>query len=248
MTEEQFLKTMIETIKYDDYDKKEEMLTILRNSVLYFDKTSAFTSKSWQCWENIDLRIPIPLLKEARNLQENLHNIAALVYLETDDYDFNQLNLKPKPIELNTDNYIEHDAVFSEIKDTIIQGIRNAKYLIWCAVAWITDKDIYNELLLKKSDGIQIRIITSDEPSNRYLLNDLCENFEVIKIPMWGDCSRNRMHDKFCIIDLEYVMHGSYNWSKNAMSNSETLATALDKDFVKKFADEFMSLYNEHKK
>lgn len=105
-----------------------------------------------------------------------------------------------------------------------------------------------NELLLKKSDGIQIRIITSDEPSNRYLLNDLCENFEVIKIPMWGDCSRNRMHDKFCIIDLEYVMHGSYNWSKNAMSNSETLATALDKDFVKKFADEFMSLYNEHKK
>ena len=67
---------------------------------------------------------------------------------------------------------------------------------------------------LKKSDGIQIRIITSDEPSNRYLLNDLCENFEVIKIPMWGDCSRNRMHDKFCIIDLEYVMHGSYNWRK----------------------------------
>lgn len=32
MTEDQFLKTMIETIKYDDYEKKEEMLTILRNS------------------------------------------------------------------------------------------------------------------------------------------------------------------------------------------------------------------------
>ena len=31
MTEDQFLKTMIETIKYDDYEKKEEMLTILRN-------------------------------------------------------------------------------------------------------------------------------------------------------------------------------------------------------------------------
>lgn len=29
MTEDQFLKTMIETIKYDDYEKKEEMLTIL---------------------------------------------------------------------------------------------------------------------------------------------------------------------------------------------------------------------------
>lgn len=246
MTEEQFLKTMIETIKYDDYDKKNEMLTVLRNSIIYFDKTSVFSTKSWQCWENIDLRVPIPLLKEARLLHNNLQKIAALVYIETDSYDFDRLIIKPKPIDLESDNYIEHNAFFSEIKDTIIQGIRNAKYLIWCAVAWITDKEIYNELLLKKNAGIQIRIITSDEPSNSYLLNDLCANFDVVKIPMWGENSRNRMHDKFCIIDLEYVMHGSYNWSKNAMSNDETLATALDKDFVKKFADEFMSLYNEH--
>lgn len=225
MTEDQFLKTMIETIKYDDYKKKEEMLTILRNSVIYFNKTSSFATRSWQCWENIDLRVPIPLLKEARNLQKNLQDIASMVYIETDDYDFNQLNIKPKPIDLDIDNYKEHDAFFSEIKDTIIQGIRNAKYLIWCAVAWITD----------------------DEPSNSRLLKNLCDNFEVVKIPQWGENSRNRMHDKFCIINLEYVMHGSYNWSRNAMSSNETLATALDKDFVKKFADEFMFLYNAHK-
>lgn len=248
MTEEQFLKTMIETIKYDDYDKKNEMLTILRNSVIYFDKTKVFATKSWQCWENIDLRVPIPLLKEARNLQDNLQAVAALVYIESDDYDFYALNIKPKPIELESDTYIEHDAIFSEIKETIIQGIRNAKYLIWCAVAWITDNDIYKELLLKKEAGIQIRIVTSDEPTNAYLIDSLCANFDVVKIPMWGQKLRNRMHDKFCIIDLEYVMHGSYNWSKNAMENEETLATALDKDFVKKFADEFMSLHNEHKK
>ena len=170
MTEDQFLKTMIETIKYDDYEKKEEMLTILRNSVIYFDKTSSFATRSWQCWENIDLRVPIPLLKEARNLQKNLQDIASLVYIETDDYDFNQLNIKPKPIDLDIDNYKEHDAFFSEIKDTIIQGIRNAKYLIWCAVAWITDDDIYNEILLKRNNGIQIRILTSYEPTNSRLL------------------------------------------------------------------------------
>lgn len=223
------------------------MLTILRNSVIYFDKTCSFATRSWQCWENIDLRVPIPLLKEARNLQKNLQDIASMVYIETDDYDFNQLNIKPKPIDLDIDNYKEHDAFFSEIKDTIIQGIRNAKYLIWCAVAWITDDDIYNELHQKRNNGIQIRILTSDEPSNSRLLKNLCDNFEVVKIPQWGENSRNRMHDKFCIIDLEYVMHGSYNWSRNAMSNNETLATALDKDFVKKFADEFMFLYNAHK-
>lgn len=80
MTEDQFLKTMIETIKYDDYEKKEEMLTILRNSAIYFDKTSSFTTRSWQCWENIDLRVPIPLLKEARNLQKT-YKILHLWYI-----------------------------------------------------------------------------------------------------------------------------------------------------------------------
>jgi hypothetical protein len=42
-------------------------------------------------------------------------------------------------------------------------------------------------------------------------------------------------------------MHGTYNWSKNAEGNDETLATALDRDFVRKFADEFMKLYQENK-
>ena len=66
-------------------------------------------------------------------------------------------------------------------------------------------------------------------------------------MPLKGDYLSNRLHDKFCIIDLDYVMHGSYNWSKNARRNNETLATALDQDFVRKFADEFIRLYSENR-
>ena len=40
-------------------------------------------------------------------------------------------------------------------------------------------------------------------------------------------------------------MHGSYNWTKTANNNDETVATALDRDFVKKFADKFVRLYNQ---
>ncbi|MFP3728011.1 phospholipase D-like domain-containing protein [Priestia filamentosa] len=94
--------------------------------------------------------------------------------------------------------------------------------------------------------SLPLRIITSDEKSNRYLINELEENFNVIKVKMRGDYLSNRMHDKFCIVDLEFVMYGSYNWSKNARNNDETLATALDRDLVKKFADEFQRLYIEH--
>lgn len=90
---------------------------------------------------------------------------------------------------------------------------------------------------------MSIRIITSNEESNQCLMKELETNFEVIKVPLKGVYLSNRLHDKFCIIDFEFVMHGSYNWSKAARYNDETLATALDRDFVKKFADEFMRLY-----
>ena len=36
--------------------------------------------------------------------------------IETDDYDFNQLNIKPKPIDLDIDNYKEHNAFFQRLK------------------------------------------------------------------------------------------------------------------------------------
>jgi phosphatidylserine/phosphatidylglycerophosphate/cardiolipin synthase-like enzyme len=246
MNEQQFLKTMIETVKYDDYDNKDELLCILRNSIITYQKTSEFTRKSWQCWEYIDLRVPVPMLKVARKLKSELEKLASMIYIETPEYDFRGLNIKPKPIELENEENIEHNVVFDEIKETIIQGIRNAKYTIWIAVAWFTDNEIFEELILRKRAGVSVRIITSDEVSNRYLMEKLENNFEVVKVPLKGKNLSNRLHDKFCIIDLEFVMHGSYNWSKNAIGNDETLATALDRDLVKKFADEFIRLYVEN--
>ena len=247
MTEAQFLKTMIETIKYDEYRNRDELLGILRNSMVVFNKTSNFTRKSWQCWENVDLRVPIPLLKLARDFKGELEKVAELVYIESAEYDFGTLNIKPKPVDLDLDEVREHDVVFDEIKEEIVQGIRNAKYCIWVAVAWFTDQEIFDELLLRKKDGVSIRIITSNEKSNLYLMDKLEEHFETIKVALSGRYLSNRLHDKFCIIDFEFVMDGSYNWSKNARDNDETLATALDRDFVKKFADEFLRIYNENK-
>jgi Phosphatidylserine/phosphatidylglycerophosphate/cardiolipin synthases and related enzymes len=247
MNEQQFLKTMIETIKYDDIDNKDALLGILRNSIIMFIKTNSFTSKSYQYWEYIDLRVPIPMLKIARSLNSQLNKIAEIVYIETDTYDLNELRIKPKPVELECDEYKEHNVIFDEIQDTIIQGIRNAKYMIWVAVAWFTDKKIFNELKLRKDAGVDIRIITSNEDSNRYILSEIEISFETVKVPLSGSNLSNRLHDKFCIIDLEYVMHGSYNWSNNAKNNDETLATALDRDLVKSFADEFIRLFNKHK-
>lgn len=246
MDERVFLKTMIETVKHDNYAKKDELLGILRNSKITYDRTSVYGSKSGYFREYVCIRVPVPMLTIARELFEFLEQLVSEVYIEPNDtqqdYEFWGLRIKPKPVELEKDEVIEHDVVFDEIKEEIVQGIRNAKYIVWVAVAWFTDREIFKELLLRKKAGVHVRIITSNEETNRYLLNDLEENFEVVSLPLKGF---NRFHDKFCIIDLEFVMHGSYNWSKNARNNDETLATALDRDFVRKFADEYIRIFNE---
>lgn len=249
MNEQVFLKTMIEAVKYDDeknYNHKDELLGILRNSIIKYKPTGSWSTEPGKAQEHIVLRVPIPMLKEARRLMDELERLTSDVYEENTLYAFGDLIIKPKPVELDTEEHTEHDVVFDEIKDTIIQGIRNAKYTIWSAVAWFTDNEIFKELILRKRAGVNVRIITSDEPSNQYLIEKLESNFEVVKVPLKGNYLSNRLHDKFCIIDFEFVMHGSYNWSKNAEGNDETLATALDRDFVRKFADEFMRLYIEH--
>ena len=43
------------------------------------------------------------------------------------------------------------------------------------------------------------------------------------------------MYDKFCIIDMDYLMHVSYNWKSTANDSEEILATALHHELVAKF-------------
>mgnify|MGYP000924079395 FL=1 len=128
----------------------------------------------------------------------------------------------------------------------MIRRIRDAKFIIWTAFAWYFNEAIYQELLAKKEQGLNIRIIVSQEDSNTNMISKLKENeFDVVVIPRLGNRGYNRMHDKFCIIDIDCVMHGLYNWTPTANKNVETLATALDRELVTKFAKEFIELYNE---
>ncbi len=240
--EEKLKYTIIEYLK--EMEPQNETLPIFRRSLIRFDYTSKYTG--WdhpgQRTVNVELRVPIPLLREAEKHKDEIRDIVAICCDENDKYGFGDINLRPKIIESEEVEYKEHDVYFSNIENVIIQAIRDAKYVIWIAVAWFTSQTILEELKKRKLDGLSIRVVTSEEYSNRYLLGDLAREFELITIKKKGN---HRLHDKFCIIDFEYIMHGSYNWSENAKGNNETWATALDQDLVKKFADQFIELYSK---
>ena len=178
MNKAAFLETMINTLKFDSKfkDKKEKLLPILRRCEINPIPQWAYvqhSGRSGQRYENVEIRVPVPLLDEANREFDDLYELVEYVYEDTEEYGLGGVPIRP---------------------------------------------------LIRTSESMQIE-------------------HDVVVIPRHGWKNYNRMHDKFCIVDLEYVMHGSYNWTPTADYNEETLATALDKEFVKKFADEFMRMW-----
>lgn len=53
------------------------------------------------------------------------------------------------------------------------------------------------------------------------------------------------MHNKFCVIDNNIVIHGSYNWTTNAetKNNEEVSVTKNDVNMVSKYTKEFNNMW-----
>ena len=160
--------------------------------------------------------------------------------LEKDDYDI----FKATGKELNDTVAIE--AHFQEIKSQIVDSIRNAKFLIWVAVAWFTDKDLGNELRKKHISGVNIRIIVNDDESTKnHGLKFDAKGMEYKKISPTSPWGKKIMHNKFCIIDLNKVIHGSYNWTSNAQYNNESITITEGREVAEDFANQFIQLRNQ---
>jgi hypothetical protein len=130
---------------------------------------------------------------------------------------------------------------FQEIREKILSELKQAEFTIWIAVAWFTDPMLFDCLITKKHEGLNIQIIINDDNTNN--LSGLDYNqFETYKLPPLGSRSINRMHHKFCIIDFKKVIHGSYNWTKSARYNGETIEIAPGHNKAKQFSQEFMKL------
>ncbi|NQZ30873.1 MAG: DUF1669 domain-containing protein [Oceanospirillaceae bacterium] len=144
------------------------------------------------------------------------------------------------------DDPINIEAHFQEIKSQILESIRNSKFTIWVAVAWFTDKDLANELRIKHLAGVNIRIIVNDdETTEKYGLPFDKKGIEYIKVSPTSRWGKKLMHNKFCIIDLNKVIHGSYNWTSNAQYNNESITITESRDVAEDFASQFIQLNNQ---
>lgn len=57
---------------------------------------------------------------------------------------------------------------------------------------------------------------------------------------------KKTMHNKYCIIDNQRVIDGSYNWSYNAQFNEEHIVIIHSSEVAKMFKGNFDRLYKKY--
>ena len=143
---------------------------------------------------------------------------------------------------------MQSEAVFDNIAERIIQEINKARKSIFIAVAWFTNKNLFDELLKKARNGCTVSLIISNDNINLNSSIDfeqlITDKFKVYKI---GNGDTELMHNKFCVIDYSTVITGSYNWSYKAESNFENvIITSNDTTLAEQFISEFNNIRRQY--
>lgn len=142
---------------------------------------------------------------------------------------------------------MELKAHFSNIHKVIIAHLEQAQSEIVAAVAWFTDREIFEVLCKKARSGIKVSVALIGDEINQGPggLNFLRLSNIGGQVNFLSSGSRNgsTMHHKFCVIDSSTVITGSYNWSHKARSNDENITVVTGSiEFASKYLETFDSL------
>jgi len=130
-----------------------------------------------------------------------------------------------------------NEAHFQGIQSRILSALDNAKISIWVVSAWLTNKRLHAKLLEKQAEGLDVRVAIFDDAISAKYGVDITEfkNHYFLKGTKGGT-----MHHKFCVIDNQIVITGSYNWSNNAeFNNDENITVEYNLEQATKYALEF---------
>ena len=135
---------------------------------------------------------------------------------------------------------IRNDAYFNGIADKIIKDLDNARVSIYVCVAWFTNQIIADKLVEKYNQGIDVKVIYyNDHTNSKFGVNIDKIPFKAVRGSRGGT-----MHNKYCIIDNQIVITGSYNWSENAeKKNDENAAVMYDYDRASDYSVEFRKMF-----
>ena len=141
-------------------------------------------------------------------------------------------------------------AHFNDIRTVIAVDLDQAQRSIDAAVAWLTDPVLFEALLKAARRGCRVRLALLDDAINRQSGLNLerlrAAGGEVFWIP-GAQGGQGSLHHKFCVIDGDGVMTGSYNWTRRASRADENMIRVWgDAALAAGYAEAFAQLLDKH--
>ena len=135
---------------------------------------------------------------------------------------------------------------FEYIQATILKELDETKSHVIVAVSWLTDPVLYHKLYALTRKGKKVELLLNYDQINLTSGLDFEKMQEAGSKIFWEyESAKRLMHNKFCLIDDETIITGSYNWTNKAKSNNENiLVIKEDYQNVSKFKNEFFRLTN----
>ncbi len=114
---------------------------------------------------------------------------------------------------------------FTKIRKEIMQELDLATDSIKIAVYWFTNQELFDKLIEKMtSHEVKVELIIHNDCINNFTFGLPLQTFIDSGGALYFSEGENPMHNKYCIIDEETLITGSYNWTYWAETkNSENI-------------------------
>ncbi|POY40619.1 hypothetical protein C3L50_03745 [Flavobacterium alvei] len=137
---------------------------------------------------------------------------------------------------------MDSEVLFNNIKPKIREELKKSRTSVYLAVAWLTDDELFSDLIQLSNKGIGIKIILNDDEINRKSGLNFSQLYQNGGLIYFVDSLINLMHNKFCIIDEKVTINGSFNWTRKASNNLENITVIRDEIISKQFLVQFNEL------
>ncbi|NMA44907.1 MAG: phospholipase D family protein [Candidatus Diapherotrites archaeon] len=131
-----------------------------------------------------------------------------------------------------------------ECSKKVIGQINSANKSIYVAIYSFSMNEIADALILAHNRGVEVKVIFDYSQSKMDYSVD--EKLSDAGIEIKRSDGSGLMHNKFCIIDENVVMGGSFNYSVNAdEKNDENLLVIYSEELAAKFLNEFNEIWEQ---
>ena len=139
--------------------------------------------------------------------------------------------------------------LFKNIQNELISQINKSTKNIKIAVTWFTNHDLFDAIIKKlENPAYSVELIVLNDRINNKKEGVNFQKLIDLNGKFYYSENENMVHHKFCIIDNEKVITGSYNWTYYAENrNWENIVILSNEELVDGYISEFERIKEHHK-